>query len=228
MLSSYESEHEKWYKDHCSRRKGERLRRLQHGHGHAERLFLQQVWYPAFRSFEQLHPEYEVNDFRDGRRYLDFAYIVRPLYLCLEIDGYGPHSRDADRRQFAEQLLRQNHLVVDGWRVLRFAYDDVRDKPRMCQQLIQQLIGRVLGQTAVSPQSGLTPDEKEIVRHLLRKQGPITPQEAAGLMQSGVKKARKSLRALVDRRLLTPDSGRGGRKRIHAYRLLHSEVEHLL
>lgn len=60
--------------NHLANREGERYRRLQEGHGHAEQLFLQQVWWPAFGGFTDLHPEYEVKDFRDGTRFLDFAF----------------------------------------------------------------------------------------------------------------------------------------------------------
>jgi hypothetical protein len=34
---------------------------------------LQQVWWPAVKSFEGLNPEYEVHDFKDGVRYLHYA-----------------------------------------------------------------------------------------------------------------------------------------------------------
>jgi len=43
---------------HLARRSGERLRRLREGHGHAEKAFLELVWWPAFRTFRGLHPEY--------------------------------------------------------------------------------------------------------------------------------------------------------------------------
>jgi hypothetical protein len=53
-------------KKHKKQRRGERLRRLTEGHGHAEKLFMEQVWWPAFGHFDNLHPEYEINDFKDG------------------------------------------------------------------------------------------------------------------------------------------------------------------
>lgn len=56
-------------------RSGESQRRLQDGHGHAEKLFLEQVWWPAVGRFDFLHAEYPISDFKDGDRYLDFAYI---------------------------------------------------------------------------------------------------------------------------------------------------------
>jgi hypothetical protein len=77
--------------EHIQCRHGERLRRLTDGHGFAEKLLLEQVWWPAFRNFDNLHPEYEISDFRDGSRFLDFAFLRSSIRLAIEIDGYGPH-----------------------------------------------------------------------------------------------------------------------------------------
>ncbi|MGO4110128.1 hypothetical protein [Paenibacillus sp. YAF4_2] len=93
---------------------------------------MQKVWFPAFSQFDCLHPEYEIVDFRDGKRYLDFAYIRSPLRLAIEIDGYNSHAAGISRWQFSDHLVRQNHLVIDEWNVLCFSYDYVKDKPRMC------------------------------------------------------------------------------------------------
>ncbi|SDN59858.1 hypothetical protein SAMN04487897_103290 [Paenibacillus sp. yr247] len=49
---------------HLKRRTGERRGRLERGHRHGESLFLSNVWWPLWGSFEALHPEYEVLDWR--------------------------------------------------------------------------------------------------------------------------------------------------------------------
>jgi hypothetical protein len=157
---------------HLAIRKGERFRRLKDGHGHAEKLFLQQVWWPAFGHFNDLHPEYEVKDFRDGTRFLDFALLRHSLKLAIEIDGYGSHSSQISRTQFADQWIRQNHLIIDGWKILRFSYDDVKDRPRMCEQILQQFMGRFLGGTS---QQSYTMNyiEKEVFRYALTLSRPF-------------------------------------------------------
>lgn len=96
---------------HLKRRRGERRRRLREGHGHAEKQFLEKVWWPAFQSFRGLHPEYEVIDFNGQRRYLDFAYLSADVKLALEIDGYGPHVTELSRWQFMNQLRRSALLL---------------------------------------------------------------------------------------------------------------------
>ena len=89
----FEKAHQSFICVHKQARTGERLRRLEEGHGQAEMMFLKQVWWPVFHHFDNLHPEYEVNDFKDGNRYLDFAYIRPAIRICFEIDGYGTHQR---------------------------------------------------------------------------------------------------------------------------------------
>ncbi|MGO4272348.1 hypothetical protein AB4Z22_21325 [Paenibacillus sp. TAF58] len=76
---------------------GESQRRLQDGHGHAEKLFLEQVWWPAVGRFDFLHAEYPISDFKDGDRYLDFAYIRGNHLVCIEIDGYKAHHKEINR-----------------------------------------------------------------------------------------------------------------------------------
>ena len=90
-------------------------------------------------NFYILYPEFEVKDFRDGTRYIDFAYIRQGLKLAIEIDGYTTHASQISRTQFSDGLIRQNDLMIDGWKILRFSYDDVKDRPRMCEQIICNL-----------------------------------------------------------------------------------------
>jgi hypothetical protein len=211
----FAEEHVHWLEQHLSKRKGESRRKLKEGHGHAETLFLEKVWYPAFQTFDHLFPEYEVHDFKDGHRYLDFAYVKLPFHACFEIDGYGTHGRDLSRWQFSDQLTRQNHLILDGWKVLRFAYDDVAEKPCKCQQMLQQLFGRWLNSTVGMP--ALSPEEKELLLLAVRRQMPITLADASKQLMKAEKAARAVLRSLVAKQMLAPV---GGTKRVHAYRLI--------
>ncbi|MBD2867945.1 PDDEXK family nuclease [Paenibacillus arenilitoris] len=216
---NFEEAHALFIQKHLSARKGEALRRLKTGHDHAEKLFLQQAWWPAFGDFNDLHPEYETYDYKDGNRYIDFGYIRSRIRLAIEIDGYGPHWRNLDRTQFANQLRRQNDLVIDGWIVLRFSYDDIKEHPRFCQQKLQQLMGRLLGTHPHEEDIGYL--EKEIIRLAMRTHGPITPSDVGRHLGIDNKTARKWLRGLVDKKRLKPS---GGDLRIRSYELerMHS------
>nr|WP_078549686.1 hypothetical protein [Litchfieldia alkalitelluris] len=210
----FEKEYQTFMNNHLKTRTGERLRRLKEGHKHAEMLFLKQVWWPLFHHFRYLHPEYEVNDFKDGKRYLDFAYIRPTMQICLEIDGYGPHLQNISRWQFSDSLERQNQLVIDGWTVIRFSYDQVNEKPRQCQQVIQQVIGRWLGDEL--DQTTLSLVEKEVLRLAIRSVEAITPVEFEKYLKLSNKTVRKVLSQLVDKKLLIPASGT---VRVRSYRI---------
>ncbi|MGM0846614.1 MAG: DUF559 domain-containing protein [Bacillota bacterium] len=210
----FEEEYQSFMDAHLQARTGERLRRLQEGHQHAEMLFLKQVWWPLFHHYRYLHPEYEINDFKDGKRYLDFAYIRPAIRLCLEIDGYGPHSRNISRWQFTDSLERQNQLVIDGWTVIRFSYDQVKENPRRCQQVVQQVIGRWVGDEM--DRSTLSLVEKEVLRLAIQKGESISPIEVERHLKLSDKTVSKILSQLVNKNMLTPASGV---VRVRSYRL---------
>jgi very-short-patch-repair endonuclease len=210
----FEEEYQAFMTAHLQARNGERLRRLQEGHNQAEMLFLKEVWWPSFYHFRYLHPEYEVNDFKDGTRYLDFAYIRPAIRICLEVDGYGPHLKNLSRWQFSDSLERQNQLVIDGWTVIRFSYDQVKEKPRRCQQIVQQVIGRWLGDEL--DQTSLSFSEKEVLRLAIRKGEDIFPKEVEEYLKLSDKTVKRVLSQLVDKKMLIPSTGI---KRVRSYRL---------
>lgn len=210
----FEKEYHAFLNAHLQARTGEQLRRLQEGHNQAEMLFLRQVWWPIFFHFKHLHPEYEVDDFKDGKRYLDFAYIRPGIRICIEIDGYGPHLKNISRWQFSDNLERQNQLVIDGWTVIRFSYDQVKEKPRRCQQIVQQVIGQWLGEEL--DQLSLSIVEKEVLRLVIRKGEPISPKEVEKYLKLSDKTVKKILSRLVEKKMLIPASGI---KRVRSYRL---------
>ena len=63
---AFEEQYSEWIARHLASRQGERARRLEEGHGHAESLFVEKVWWPSFWSLDHLHPEYEVTILRTG------------------------------------------------------------------------------------------------------------------------------------------------------------------
>lgn len=202
----FQSLYDSWYNSQIQLSSGNRQMRLTEGHGHAEQLFLRHVWYPAFRSFEHLHPEYEVSDFRDGNRFIDFAYIRYPFMLAIEIDGYGPHSAKATRSQFSDSLMRQNYLMMDGWRILRFSYDDVSEKPRMCEQVLQQAMGIWFGGSSRAKAEDIV--EREILRYALNLNRKLQVKDVCHLLNVSVRKAQSILHKMLAKGILLP-GGKG-------------------
>jgi hypothetical protein len=215
-MHPFDQIHREWLDSHLQRRRGERRRRLQEGHNHAEKAMLRHVWWPSFGHFQHLHPEYEVIDFREGPRYLDFAYIRPPVRIAIEVDGYGPHLRDISRRQFCDQWVRHMHLINDSWIVVRIGYDDVRERPRLWQQLFQQMIGRLFGDLGTQVREADC-IEREVIRLALRLGRPIKLKDVEMMLQCGYRYARNLMQHLVEKHWFVPDGG--GTKRIHSWRL---------
>ncbi|CAH1191426.1 hypothetical protein PAECIP111891_00001 [Paenibacillus allorhizoplanae] len=213
---SFNQFYEEFIQFQLRERSGEALRRLQEGHGHAEKMFLEVIWWPAVGKFEFLHAEYPISDFKDGVRYLDFAYMRGTHLVCIEIDGYKAHHTDLNRWQFADQLTRQNHLVLDGWKILRFSYDEIKEKPRRCQQLILQMMGSWFGEGNSGP--ALTLEEREILRIAAQSYAPLLPKTVSEQLHISRNHAGKLLRRLVQLEKLMPSSGT---HRIRSYKLPH-------
>jgi hypothetical protein len=214
LESPYQQSYEVWMQYHSSKSSEERRRKLEHGLGYAVNLFLQEVWWPVFHSLDHLYPEHEVHDLDQRTRFLDLAYIRHPFMVDLEVDGYGSHWRDASRWQFSDDLMRQNRLILDGWYVLRFSYDDIKDKPRRCQQVIRDMSGLIFS----NPSFGvLNLYERELIRSAAASTTDITLSVAMDVLQTGERKARQCLISLKDKGWLLPS--KGGDHRIHGYRI---------
>jgi very-short-patch-repair endonuclease len=69
------------------------------------------------------------------RFYLDVAFPSQRL--AIEVDGYEYH-RATDR--FQADRTRQNALIAAGWRVLRFTWADLKDRPEYVIGRIGQLL----------------------------------------------------------------------------------------
>lgn len=216
----FERAYQEFLSYHCKHSRGERARRLQQGHGHAEREFLKLVWWPSFKSFRGLHPEYEIVDFDGRRRFIDFAYFraqAPQARLAIEIDGYGPHVTQLDRWQFTNQLRRQNHLILAGWSLLRFSYDEVVDEPWRCQRVLQQFMGRWHGQEfPIDGIAGLSLQERAVIEMALREQAPFSPRQVQHHLGVSRHTAYRILKRLMDQEWL---EAAGGTKRIRLYRL---------
>ncbi|BBI32137.1 helix-turn-helix domain-containing protein [Cohnella abietis] len=176
--AQFEAAFEVWTANQEKVSSGERKRRLLSEMNHAQKQFLVKVWWPIFHSFNGLMAEFEVRDFKDGYRYLDFAWFLAGGQIAIEIDGFGPHWRNADRWQFADHLQRQNHLIFDDWIVIRFSYDDIMEHPRRCQQLLMQTKGKWSLEKPTN-QSLKNPLDRAIMDYAARRNAPFTPSQAA-------------------------------------------------
>lgn len=223
---TFEVAYKQFIDHHAAMHKGEALRRIQEGHGYGEKLFLQNVWWPTFRNFDNLHPEYPIIDMRYGSYFLDFAYIPNPsnLQIALEIDGFGPHVQQIDRRQFTDQLNRQNFLIATDWKVLRFSVDEIKDNPNKCTQYLQLLLGKYYGFEQSLNKTTLL--EQETLRLGIRLGRPFTGVDVAKHLQIHRNTSQALLRRLTQKQLLFPSTG--GNVRVHTYIVNENKLKEIL
>jgi very-short-patch-repair endonuclease len=71
-----------------------------------------------------------------GRARVDLLYEAERLVI--EIDGHATHSTRRQRQADAE---REAALVACGWRVIRFTYEDITERPHYVVATIRQHLG---------------------------------------------------------------------------------------
>lgn len=172
-MSRCESEHRSWLERHLRARKGERRNRLEKGHQHGERTFAMKIWWLLMGNFDNLHPEYEVLDWRNRSFFVDFVWICGTVKIVFEIKGYAAHVTNMDRHKYCNELNRETFLTAMGFTVVSITYDDIEQRPELVIQLIRMVISRF---TAVSkPVRSAVIEEKELIRLAITLARPLRP-----------------------------------------------------
>lgn len=101
-----------------------------HSHGERElRSVLKHAnlrgWIPNYRLIE------------GGRILAELDFALPHLKICLEVDGRAFHS---DPLSFRRDRERQNELVVRGWLVLRFTWEQITKDPQRVVETIRAAI----------------------------------------------------------------------------------------
>jgi hypothetical protein len=199
---NFEEAHQELLNRHIVRRSGERKGRLIRGHQFAEKLLLENIWWPLFGNFDDLHPEYEIYDWNRKSQFLDFAFIPSFGRFGIECDGYQSHVKDMDRERFSYALNRDSFLTGMGWKMIHFSFDDVQKRPEVCRMLLQLVIGPYLIRNQAD--SSVTPVEKEVLRFAWNLGQPIRPKDVIDHYNVNFRTARKWLQGLVDKGILYP------------------------
>ncbi|WNS45797.1 hypothetical protein [Paenibacillus sp. MMS20-IR301] len=206
----FEQAHISFLELHTNDRTGERRGRLVRGHNYAEKLFLQNVWYPLFESLENLHPEYEVYDWNRKSQFLDFAFLPpNGTRFGIECDGYQSHVKDMDREKFSYALNRDMFLTGMGWKMLHFSFDDIQQRPEVCTMLLQLVLVPYLARKSAGGER-LLPEEKEILRLAWQMGKPLRPKDVTDYFQMNFRTARKLLVSLSNKGMLVPVAGGKG------------------
>ncbi|MGZ9585543.1 BlaI/MecI/CopY family transcriptional regulator [Paenibacillus marinisediminis] len=222
-MNAFESSHHAFLEKHLASRSGERKGRLLRGHQYAEKLLLQNIWWPLFGNFDHLHPEYEIYDWNRKSQFLDFAFITPFGQFGIECDGFQSHVKDMDREKFSYSLNRDTFLTGLGWRMIHFSFDDVQQRPEVCRMLLQLAIGPYLLHNYTENRT--TKKEKELL-HLAWQLGrPIRPKDVCDAWGIDYRTVRKLLHSATEKGWLEPISK--GRT-IRYYKLKENSLSQLL
>jgi hypothetical protein len=211
--------HERWLTEHLKHRSGERKSRLECGHGHGERMFLERVWWPIFGNFDDLHPEYEVLDWRGHPYFVDFVWLRGQCKFALEVKGYGSHVQNADRIRYRRELNREIFLQSLGFRIVCIPYDDVEEVPYLTIFLIKSLLSPYMAGGLQG--DGYTRLERQVLLAAMSLNKSIRPIDLVNELEINRRTALNLLKSLCAKGKLHPIvSGTGAR--ITRYGLVRS------
>ncbi|UVI30484.1 BlaI/MecI/CopY family transcriptional regulator [Paenibacillus spongiae] len=201
---NFEQSHQAFLDRHLASRAGERRGRLLRGHNYAEKLLLQNVWWPMFGNLEHLHPEYEIYDWNRKSQFLDFAFLPPFGRFGIECDGFQSHVKDMDRERFSYALNRDTFLTGMGWKMIHFSFDDVQNRPEVCRMLLKLVLSPYLIRDKTA--SSISPSERDVLRLAWSLGKPLRPKDVIDRYQVNYRTAHKWLQGLIDKGLLRSTS----------------------
>ncbi|UQZ35574.1 hypothetical protein C2I18_19845 [Paenibacillus sp. PK3_47] len=222
----FAEEHRRWLDYHKKRRSGERLDRLERGHGHGEQMFVERVWWPVFGNLDDLHPEYEVADFRGRPYFVDFVWNPGQVKFAIEVKGYGPHVQNMDRTRYRHELNRETYLQISGFRVVAVPYDDLESTPELTISLFKALLVPGLLQSGDGEDKQYTRLEKDILRMAVRRKGFIRPVDLVHGLNVNPRTIRKSMIKLCEKGKFRPVAAGKDSNRVCRYEYIHSFADH--
>ncbi|WP_339254642.1 hypothetical protein [Paenibacillus sp. FSL P2-0136] len=220
----FAEEHQRWLEYHKKRRTGERLDRLDRGHRHGEQMFVERVWWPIFGKLDDLHPEYEVADWRGRPYFVDFVWKPGQVKFAIEIKGYGPHVQNTDRTRYRQELNRETYLQIAGYRVIAIPYDDLESAPEQTISLLKALLTPSLLKTSSEGCSQFTRIERDILRMASRMNGMIRPVDVVKGLGVNRRTARKYINILCEKGKFKPVLAQDS-SRVCRYELIHSFID---
>jgi len=109
----------------------------------AEELFVQ-LFCEAFgpEKTENLQVQYPCVDIYGRHRYIDFALESPESKIAIEIDGETYHNPSkVSENKYADDLLKQNSLIFDNWKVYRWIYSQLEKQPEKVKDELITFLG---------------------------------------------------------------------------------------
>lgn len=217
---AFNKAHETWIRKHLRNRKGEGRDRLKRGHGHGEKLFLTKVWWPLYGDLNNLHPEYEVADWRGMKFFIDLLYVHSGVRIAFEIKGYGPHVEQADRTKYRRELNRELFLQGLGYTVVSIAYDELENNTDLIKTMVKLVIQYRVEEVTQS-NTGYSKTERDIMKLAVQQNGVLYPMDIVRSLEISSNTARKYMKLLVEKEKFRPYN-QDGQKRVKKYLFIGS------
>lgn len=109
----------------------------------AEELFVQ-LFCEAFglEKTENLQVQYPCVDIYGRHCYIDFALESPESKIAIEIDGETYHNPSkVSENKYADDLLKQNSLIYDNWKVYRWIYSQLEKQPEKVKDELITFLG---------------------------------------------------------------------------------------
>lgn len=102
-----------------------------------EKTFVEDIFYiyAGENGLNYLDVQTPLEDYQLKKRKLDFTIKTNRYKYVIEIDGYTYHAEGASRvspEYFDDLLVKQNDLIINGWILIRFSYNQIRNNPAFC------------------------------------------------------------------------------------------------
>lgn len=95
---------------------------------------------------EFLFTQYPFVDIYGNRRYIDFALENEHIKIAIEIDGEVYHNPQlVSDNKYYDDLLKQNSLIYNGWKVYRWAYFQLKNQ----REKVKDELVTFMGETPV-------------------------------------------------------------------------------
>ena len=91
---------------------------------------------------ENLQVQYPCVDIYGRHRYIDFALESPESKIAIEIDGETYHNPSkVSENKYADDLLKQNSLIYDNWKVYRWIYSQLEKQPEKVKDELITFLG---------------------------------------------------------------------------------------
>ena len=91
---------------------------------------------------ENLQVQYPCVDIYGRHRYIDFALESPESKIAIEIDGETYHNPSkVSENKYADDLLKQNSLIYDNWKVYRWIYSQFEKQPEKVKDELITFLG---------------------------------------------------------------------------------------